>query len=697
MTTAHQPEIARTVESVLATHRVFGDSDYITQQYHASCDRRIAVIASSLAGAKRLGGALGKGVTAERHNLFGNTVVRCAIQHAHTQIAARTHYGLPLSVCDEVFDAAAAHLERGQAGTPLENGAVPLSRLGSDACHPAVWSEDQPHSVFGESFRFIVKQNFKSALSAVSGEDVAALAKGASLLSELVPLLTPGVLRHAHLIGCFPDFGAWREKKSSSQFKTGGTIFLAKRFLDNPWFVAEHLLHEALHQKLYDFRHGHSLLAPGFPDPLAPPKGAARVCSHWNPEKLNRANYWDTHRTFAAFHVYVHLSLLSMLAEQREAELEPVYGPRRGMVDSRKAMQRAHYLGEQLHETCREEVGVAGRHMVDWLQQVLSVLDPTPPPKGAYFHLALDLYERETSRIESVLSSIPIESSSLPRKLQALAQSDVADARKVLTAIAADDVREALDRDMDSLPPRQLGANYPAVRRSILRHLFAASPDGYRLVNHDGNGFDPNAFVKQMVTRGSRNLYSVLANIPQRVIEAKQRAAELQFTKSCDDSVGRLLSALAAAVPVHGRILEIGTGAGVGTSWLLTGLANRRDVELMSVEVDPKLGSATREWGWPAHVRIVTADISNVIDSLGTFRLIFADAAQSKYRDLKSTINALDVGGVLVVDDLQGGMSTTDEQRTEKNWLRQTLAQDERLRAVDLDWSTGVIIATRVQ
>ena len=53
--------------------------------------------------------------------------------------------------------------------------------------------------------------------------------------------------------------------------------------------------------------------------------------------------------------------------------------------------------------------------------------------------------------------------------------------------------------------------------------------------------------------------------------------------------MGRLLAALAAAVPSGGRVLEIGTGVGVGLAWLVHGLGARRDVEVVTVELDDEV------------------------------------------------------------------------------------------------------------
>ena len=63
---------------------------------------------------------------------------------------------------------------------------------------------------------------------------------------------------------------------------------------------------------------------------------------------------------------------------------------------------------------------------------------------------------------------------------------------------------------------------------------------------------------------------------------------------ACTPQVGRLLQVLAAGKP-GGRIGEQGTGAGVGTAWLASGLAG--GATLLSVDVSPRCADATRRVG----------------------------------------------------------------------------------------------------
>src|SRR5438874_9025491 len=72
-------------------------------------------------------------------------------------------------------------------------------------------------------------------------------------------------------------------------------------------------------------------------------------------------------------------------------------------------------------------------------------------------------------------------------------------------------------------------------------------------------------------------------DIPATVLAARKCSAEVGFAMACENRAGALLRTLAASKP-GGRILELGTGIGVGTAWLLAGMDPT--ARLTSVEVD---------------------------------------------------------------------------------------------------------------
>lgn len=184
-------------------------------------------------------------------------------------------------------------------------------------------------------------------------------------------------------------------------------------------------------------------------------------------------------------------------------------------------------------------------------------------------------------------------------------------------------------------------------------------------------------------------------NVPERVRAAEVLSQHLGFSMSCDPGAGALLGVLAVAVPAGGRVLELGTGAGVGLAWIVDGLSGRTDVEVVSVELDPAVGAAAASLDWPACVSLEVGDGLDFITEPAAWDLIFADAQGGKWEGLADTIRSLRPGGVLLVDDMTPAEFVNDEHRDKTAEVRDHLLSSDDLVSVELAWSTGLILGTR--
>lgn len=679
------PEVLGAIERALVAHTAFGDSRYIFDRLRACLMYRLERLSSQSGAARELLDAFGAAGGDGLEHAFGDTVVRCSILHAHIQLETPdpSPYALAVEDCELVLAATARHVREGKRDTPLSDGS--LSRLGSDAHHPWLWSDEHPDDVFGRCLRYLLKQRYNAIPVAPTDAEQAQVTRGIQLLEELLPDLAPSALRHGHALALVPDAGRWTNVASCSQFDLGGTIFLGRLSL-TPWWIAEHVFHEALHQKLYDFRHGHTLLDLDVAHGTRLP-----VCALWNPPRLHKANRWHVHRVFAAFHVYAHLTLFAMVAEQRGAELAHEYGAVRDTVDSLRAFERAWYLGERLKEDCWELLGTAGRQMVEWLLAALEFMNPSSPPPGADIHLYLDRYVRESREADGAFRDARSDPVALAERLRPLARDEVDGARALLATIGAHEPLDRIESAAGSSAEGDLGARFPQLRLLIAEALADAAHDRYRLTEsgeHDER-------LRALVEDGSDRFHPLLAGYPPAVADGRRRATEFEFGQSCSDDVGRLLAVLAGAVPRDGRILELGTAVGVGTAWITSGLGTRSDVEVVSVESDERLSDAARTWPWPPYVAMVTADGREAIGTFGTFDLVFADAAPIKYGHIEAVLAALRPRGLLVIDDTHIGSSAAETAREQVETLRRFVGKHTELTSVELDWASGVIVASK--
>lgn len=181
--------------------------------------------------------------------------------------------------------------------------------------------------------------------------------------------------------------------------------------------------------------------------------------------------------------------------------------------------------------------------------------------------------------------------------------------------------------------------------------------------------------------------------VPDVVREAERRAVERSFAHSCCPPTGPLLSVLAAAVRPGGRVLELGTGVGVGTAWITAGLQGREDVEVVTVERDEDLAELVRATDLP--VTVLTGEVEALLPGLGTFDLVFADAEGGKWTGLDLTVAALAPGGVLLVDDMDLARYHSPEDRAAVTAVRSTLLGHPDLVSAELAAGTGHVLSTR--
>ena len=186
-------------------------------------------------------------------------------------------------------------------------------------------------------------------------------------------------------------------------------------------------------------------------------------------------------------------------------------------------------------------------------------------------------------------------------------------------------------------------------------------------------------------------------NLPANLSLLEAAAARRGFALSSEPRTGALLRTLAASKP-GGRLLEIGTGVGSGTAWLLDGMDPA--ARLITVEQDPTLVTIARQaLGDDPRVTFIETDGAAWLrdQAEGPFDLIFADSWPGKFADFEAAWSRLTVGGLYVIDDLLPQASWPDGHAPEVDRLVAELSRRGDCRLVRLAWSSGLILAVRIQ
>lgn len=168
-----------------------------------------------------------------------------------------------------------------------------------------------------------------------------------------------------------------------------------------------------------------------------------------------------------------------------------------------------------------------------------------------------------------------------------------------------------------------------------------------------------------------------------------------KFTLASDPRTGSLLRTLAASKP-GGRLLELGTGTGVGTAWLLDGMDAKARLETVDEDVTV-VAVAKRHLGHDGRVAFHVMDGAEFLRRrVGhCYDLIFADTWPGKFSDLETALSLLAHGGLYVIDDLLPQPSWPDGHGAKVPSLIAALESHTDLSCTRLAWATGIMVVAK--
>lgn len=168
---------------------------------------------------------------------------------------------------------------------------------------------------------------------------------------------------------------------------------------------------------------------------------------------------------------------------------------------------------------------------------------------------------------------------------------------------------------------------------------------------------------------------------------------------------GAALRVLAATLGAR-SVVEIGTGAGVGSIWLLRGM--RPDGVLTTIDVEPEHHRAARETfteaGIPSNrVRLISGRALEVLPRLtdAAYDIVFCDGDKLEYAGyLEQALRLLRPGGAVVFDnalwhDRVADPTQRDEETTAIRELGRAVREDEQLVSALLATGDGLLVAVK--
>lgn len=199
-------------------------------------------------------------------------------------------------------------------------------------------------------------------LGAFSSPQAATVRSALQLLCDTIPEVATSMLAHVQVLCRLAPPDATGGILSSSFRDLSGIVFLSDVVLTSPLLVAEHILHEACHQRYGMISDAASVLCEGYDDAFG-----AKIVTPWHRSKLT-SSVWGVDKALTAAHVYLYLAyFFGVLSDARPAQMVESEGIQRRFFSK---LERCRFLLSALHATGRPQLGYAGNLMLDWMQQV---------------------------------------------------------------------------------------------------------------------------------------------------------------------------------------------------------------------------------------------------------------------------------------------------------------------------------------
>jgi predicted O-methyltransferase YrrM len=187
----------------------------------------------------------------------------------------------------------------------------------------------------------------------------------------------------------------------------------------------------------------------------------------------------------------------------------------------------------------------------------------------------------------------------------------------------------------------------------------------------------------------------IIQQYPPAYGNIKKATEACGFLQMSEISTCSLLKTLAASKPAS-KFLELGTGTGLATAWILDGMDG--DSSLVSLDNDETLLSIAKEnLGVDRRLTLICTDGGEWIkkNARSRFSFIFADTWPGKYTHLEETLSMLEKGGIYIIDDMLGQANWPDGHADKVAALLDALDSRQDVVLTKMGWASGIVILVK--
>ena len=188
---------------------------------------------------------------------------------------------------------------------------------------------------------------------------------------------------------------------------------------------------------------------------------------------------------------------------------------------------------------------------------------------------------------------------------------------------------------------------------------------------------------------------TIIQQQPSAYDSIKKATEALGFLQMSEISTCSLLKTLAATKP-SGEFLELGTGTGLATAWILDGMDE--ESTLISLDNDETLLNVAKEnLGIDRRLTLICTDGNEWLkrNSKMRFSFIFADTWPGKYMMLEETLAMLAPGGIYIIDDMLPQSNWPEGHAEKVAKLLSTLDARNDMVVTKMHWASGIVLVVK--